>query len=442
MIVMVVLLIVVSAVFFYSRLTTTDTRPSTPEDAIRPRTPGNAPPAARPDPALLTGVRDSTSAEQAIRENEPFVHLMREAGKLVAGDFSRLDTQDLDDEAVLLQLLADPAAARGQPFSARGLFSFVEEKSIDIVLDGVGGAVTGTLTYYQGMVQDMSGHSYSFSVLEEPENIEPGQIVRIRGFFFKRFALFDPADPDRLIEDTVHLVGKRIVRSFLRMDPVSEISPALMATIRDYELEDQLRIPEEPLFHTLSYVMNVDADELSAQATDYTSFTLRTNPQEHRGQAVRVLGTFFESWPQHLGVTGENPLDLPEVWHGLLVHGGPSFTFMILPEREPEWAKNGTTVIAEGIFLKRYAYQARNGEAVSAPLIVVKRFIRYEVNADAVNTMLMSVVCIVIALALFGWFLMSVFGDRKANVRFRKRYYERRRESVKNLATRLREEPK
>ena len=423
-----VLLILVAAIFVFTRLTVKDRQSAMPHERFVPAFTANAPPAALIRPELLTEVEDDTAAQRITKEHGAFLHLIQESAKLVAGDFRRLDTVELDD--VHDEVMANPTAYRGQPFSARGFFAFAQKKTLAI--DPERENEPG-ITYYEGLVQDDMGRQFSFSMLEEPEDIEPGQIVRVRGFFLKKLSLFDPDDTAQTIDSTLHVVGKRVVRSFYRMESVLELSPSVISTIRDYEIEDQLRLEDEVLYHAISYVQNEDADALARQADDRTAFELRTNPAEFRGQPVRVLGTFFKTWPQHLGPGGENPLDLSTVWHGLLVHAGPSFTYLVCPEREPEWTRDrDTNVIVEGVFLKRHSYQARSGEVVSTPLIVVKRFVPFVVDTSSVNKLL-SVGSLSVAAVLLIWFGYSTFSDRRANAQFRQRYYARKKKQVGKL---------
>jgi hypothetical protein len=421
-----VLLLVVTGIYLRTRFATPEHLEVAPQEAYRPASTVNAPPAAQIEPAFLKAVLDETESDHVTLEREPFLHLLMESGKLVPGDFQRMDTRNLGTE-LYDEVLSEPQRFRGQAFSARGFFTFSREQSIPLEEGNTPG-----LRYYQGLVQDDLGRQFSFSVLEPPDRVKPGQIVRIQGFFLKKYSMFHPDQPTEIIGPTLHVVGKRLVPSFYRMDPVHELSPALLSTVRDYELEDQLSLPTEVLYHTLSYVQNTPAEELAAVATDCTSFQLRTNPEEFRGAAVRVLGTFFETWPQHLGPSGENPLDMSTVWHGLLVHGGPSFSYLICTDREEDWVREpNTNVIAEGVFLKRYSYQAKNGEPVTCPLLIVKRFVPFRVDSSGVNHLLQWVLYSLAAIFAL-WFLISVTSDRKSNEQFRRRLHERRKARVAN----------
>ena len=423
--VLAVLLILVAALFFYARSSPPMQGVSTTSD-FSPVSQANEPPACDVNPALLAPVADSTQTERVTTETEPLLHLLMEAGKTVPGDFRRLESRVIDD-ALYQEILADPAAFRGQAFTAKGLFLWADAAQVDLGLDQPGAE---KLTYYRGLAQDDLGHAFTFSILNNPEEFSAGDIVKVEGFFLKNQAIFAKDDETQIIEPTVHLVGKKLTRTVYQMEPVQRLDMALMNTVRDYELNEQEHIEDEVLFHALSFVQNVDADELASVADDRTSMALRTEPQQFRGHPVRVLGTFYDTWRQELGPEGENPLELPHVYHGLLVHGGPTFTYVVCLEKEPEWLRRDTNVIAEGIFVKRFTYVAKNGVPVTCPLLVVKRFIPFRVNTSKFQDEF-TIGFIIVAVILFVWFGLSLMGDRRAAAEYRQRYYARRRAQIK-----------
>ncbi len=385
---------VVLGLFTYLRVTDKPPAQSTPIDtSVAPLESENAPPATRIDFDLLKEVTDSTEAQRIVREPEPFLHVLLEAGKLVAGDFRRMKAPYADD-ALYQQILDQPDAWRGKPVIAKARFNFATEEKVPL-RDDTGAGTESTFRYWRGVATDDLGRAWSFSLLEPPDAIAPGEVIKIEGFFFKKLALFDPADPAQLIDPTLHLIGKRVVKSFLRMPPVHELSRSILQTVRDYSIEDRLEIPEEPLWHVLSYVQQIDADALAAAAEEdtisdvdaryLTNQALQQDPEQYRGSPVRLLGSVSaEQRPWFKD--DENPLDLPMVWHSLLVHNGPKFTYLISTERPPEWVSGQATVIVEGVFLKLYTYQAMNRQTVTCPLVVVKRFVPFRIGTDELKS--------------------------------------------------------
>ncbi len=433
---MALLLVVVVTLFVYLRWNESKAPESLPVDAgVVPveSVTGESPPAATIDRELLATVKDSTESERVIREPQPFLHVLLESGKLVAGDFRRFKAPFVDDE-LCQKILADPAAWRGKPLVVKARFFFASEEKVPLGEEG------REFTCWRGVAGDDLGRTWSFSVLEKPEHVAAGDVVKIEGFFFKKLALFDPADPNRLIDPTLHLIGKRVVKSFLHMPPVRELSNGILSTLRDYEIQDRLVIPDEPLWHVLSYVENKDAGELAAEAADsvnsttgsasyVTSQALLKDPDQYRGQAVRLLGSMSPDqppWPKDLGPDGENPLDIPVAWHSMLVHQGPTFTYLVSTFRPPEWTRGQPTVIVEGVFLKLYTYQARNRQTVTCPLIVVKRFIPFNIATGELQS-IFSWILIGVSAPLVAGLLFLAMRDQKAATELRAKQIERRK---------------
>lgn len=428
------LLIVVIGLFGWLKLTEPANEANTPVDS--PTTPleaENAPPAAAIDLDLLKEVRDATDAQRIVREPQPFLHVLLEAAKLVPGDFRRLHATIADD-AVYQQLLEQPDAWRGKAIVAKARFNFVTQETVPLGdRDSAGKEME--FRYWRGVATDDLGRTWSFSLLEEPLGINPGDVIKIEGFFFKKLALFDPDHPSELIDPTAHLIGKRVIKSFLRMPPVQELSTALLSTVRDYTIEDRLTLPEEPLWHVLSYVQNVDADALAAaaeiesglgdDATYLTNQALAKSPDEFRGQPVRLLGSVSDQQKPWFK-DDENPLDLPQVWHSLLVHNGPSFTYLISTERPPDWVAGRATVLVEGVFLKLYTYQAVNRQTVTCPVVVVKRFVPFTIATEGLRSSISWILIAVSAPIVIGVLLLAA-RDRKAAAALTEKQLERRR---------------
>lgn len=434
LVVMAFLLLVVASLFGWLRLTEKPVHEEVPIDtSVAPLEAENAPPGAQIDVELLKEVKDATEAERVVREPEPFLHVLMEAGKLVPGDFRRLKAPYADD-ALYQSILEQPAAWRGKALIAKARFNFATEEKVPL---GSGSGPEGSteFRYWRGVATDDLGRAWSFSLLEPPDAIAPGEVIKIEGFFFKKLALFDPADPAQLIDPTLHLIGKRVVKSFLRMPPVRELSTAVLQSVRDYSIEDRLEIPEEALWHVLSYVQNSDADALAAAAEEgtvsdsearyLTNQALQSDPDQFRGAPVRLLGSVSaEQKPWFKD--DENPLDLPLLWHSLLVHNGPKFTYLISTEKPPEWVSGQATVIVEGVFLKLYTYQAVNRQTVTCPLVVVKRFVPFRIATEELRSgFSWALIAISVPFVLLLLFLAT--RDRKAAETLRAAQLERRR---------------
>ena len=425
------LLVFVAVAFVVTRRIGSDSAADQVEQQrLLPSEAENAPPAARVDRAVLGEVLDETPEQRLIAEHGPYLHLLMEAGRAVPGDFRRLGSRNLTSEFED-ELREDPASHRGEVYSVKGILTSLFERPVSFDLEN---RDEGTrLPCWVAVAQDSDGHRFSFSTLTEPHNIQVGEVVRLEGFFFKQLDLHvplgDEAGSDLLVADTLHFVGKHVVPSFLNMEPVYQLDLGLLSTVLDEDLQDRAVIDENVLFHALSFLQNVDADELMTVAKDVTSAALKNRPDEYRGMPIRVLGTFVDTWRRELGPEGENPLGLDFVDHGLLVHSGPAFTYLIAAQPSPPWLERDQNVIVEGIFLQRYVYQSRDGAVQESPLVLVKRFLPYETNVSAV--VWFPLIAIFGIAGLFTiWFLISVRGDRAATEEFRKRYYRNKRRQV------------
>lgn len=433
LVVLTFLLLVVIGLFGWLKLTEAPRDSTVPVDsATTPLEAENAPAAAQIDRELLQEVRDATAADRIVREPRPFLHVLFEAGKLVPGDFRRLKAT-LADDAVYQQLLEQPGEWRGRAVVAKARFNFATAEKVPLGdRDSAGNEMQ--FSYWRGVATDDLGRTWSFSLLEEPTGIGPGDVIKIEGFFFKKLALFDPDHPDELIDPTLHLIGKRVVKSFLRMPPVKQLSMALLSTVRDYTIEDRLTLPEEPLWHVMSFVQNIDADALAAaaevgsglgEATYLTNQALTKSPDEYRGAPVRLLGSVSDQQKPWFR-DDENPLDLPQVWHSLLVHNGPSFSYLISPERPPEWITGQATVLVEGVFLKLHTYQAVNRQTVTCPVVVVKRFVPFRIETEGLRANISWILIGVSAPIVLGVLLLAA-RDRKAAAALQEKRLHRRK---------------
>jgi len=386
---------------------------------------------------LLKEVNDATEAERIVREPQPFLHLLIEAGKLEPGDFTRLGARVADD-ALYRELLLRPAEWRGQPITAKARFNFSTEEKVPLgARDPAGEELS--FRYWRGVATDDFGRIWSFSLLEEPTGLVAGDVIKIEGFFFKKLALFDRKYPEELIDPTAHLVGKRIVKSWLPMAPVTELSSELLAEVRDATPEERRELPDEPLWHLLSFVQQADGDSIARSAAeaaaaferadpdarDATYEALLRDPAAHRGAPVRLVGALLDRQPPR-SRDEENPLELPHIWQTLFVHGGPTFSYLISAEAPPEWAAGQAAVQVEGLFYKLHAYEARNDRMVTCPVLVVKRFVPLYPGIDELRSGI-SWILIAISAPLVAVMLLLAMRDRKAAAALQEARLARRR---------------
>ncbi len=364
------------------------------------------------DPAQLEIVKDSTTSERVVKEMEPFLHLIKQAARLIPGDMELLGVSLCDTE----HLLADPGDSRGQPLSIKGNLQWWEkEKFQDFQL-------------YRGYITTLKGEYVYFTVLNISDDVSIGDVVKLEGFFFKIFSFTLPGEGTR-VSDAPFLVGRKLISSFYDMDPVAELNLDLLGSIYDYSLEDSSReFQEKPLFHVLSYVHHMGDETFeSIEFPDTLASEILFRSSTYRGQPVKVAGHPIWTRTRRLGPGGENPLDVDKVFHGILLNHKGGFCYYIALDI-PRWLTGDykDLINIKGFFLRNYSYVTRKGTPQSAPVLVVRGFEKFEYPED--NTMIYVTFFIIgLTILIVGFFFFTVFVDRKRSKEYRTRFIENKK---------------
>ncbi|MBI4880007.1 MAG: hypothetical protein HY812_10175 [Planctomycetes bacterium] len=368
-------------------------------------------PSAKVDPQRLAAVEDASRTDRLVREPEPYSHLLAEARKLTPGDLEALGLRRIDAQ----QVLAAPAASRGQPFEVKGVLESVE-------------AVQGQLWQeIRGSLRDPDGQLYAFSVLQEPQ-VEVGQVVRLRGFFFKLFCL--ETRPGEFSDNVIYLIGRSLVRSFLEMPPVTDLAQIPFHLARDYDVTDQVDLQEELLYHVLSYVRSLTPEQKEAlPAENVTCAGLQHDPGAYRGKLVRVLARYVPGleWPRKLGPGGENPLETQFFQDGILALPGDRVVRWVGFDEFPrETLAEGRLVYLTGVFVKVHAWENMRGKILNGPLLVPVRFEPFAMpDVSAYHKIGYGIAGITVFLMAF--FVIAVFRDGRKAAQFRREFLRRRR---------------
>jgi hypothetical protein len=412
-------LIVVSA-FVYFKYTSssrqqddTDTRES---DYI------NAPPSrvevyADVKPELLAEVRDGSVAERVVKEKDPFLHLLCQSAKLIPGDMELLGVESADPEAIR----EDPTAFRGKPLSIKGNLQWYESEHFE------------EFKFFRGYLTTLEGQYVYFTVLGMPDEFAIGDVVKLQGYFFKVFSFTLPGEETR-VSDALFLVGRRLITSFYKMDPVHEIDQNLLDTIYDYTLEDSSKeFPEKPLYHLLSYVQNLDDEEIAkVEFQELLASELMQKAGKFRGKPVDIVG--HPVWLRNnlLGPAGENPLSgVKKTNCGLLLNYKGGFCYFYALD-VPDWFSTDfkDLVHIKGFFFRNYSYTTRKGNPQSAPTVIVCDIEKFVYAED--NTMLYITFFVFgLTILIVGFFFITVFRDRKHNREYRTRFIEKKKELLK-----------
>ncbi len=377
--------------------------------------------AAKVNFKLLSEVRDSTRTERLIREPEPYAHLLAEARNLAPGDLEVLGLRSMDAAAIH----ADPALHRGQPFEVRG---FLE--SIEVVQGQVWEEIRGT-------IREPSGQLYAFSVLREPD-VQVGQVVRLKGFFFKLFSL--ETAPGEYADAVIYLIGKSLIRSFLSMDAPSSLDEIPFDEARDFDITDMVELQEEILYPVLNYARGLSDEERAAiEPQDVTWAELRKRPDQYRGTIVRILARYVPGleWPRQLGPEGENPLDVRFFHDGILALPNERLIRWIGIDPFPQPVlRESKLAYMTGVFVKNYAWENNRGQILNGPMLVPIRFEPFVMPSNEAIHQLAYVIGGVTLFLIVAFFL-AVFHDSRKAAEFRREFLVRKK---RRLSQALREE--
>jgi len=389
------------------------------EDDINPEEFLSAPdairiPAAKVIPEKLSEVKDTDISDRVVKEKEPFVHLIKEAAKLVYGDMEILGLKKADSKAIL----DDPSACRGLPYEIKGNLQWYEEiTDLDFKL-------------FRGYILSLEGEYFYFTVREMPRDLKIDDVVKLQGFFYKVYS-FNLQGEDKRINNAVYLVGKSLIPSFYELQPALKLDFALLDTLYDFNVEDMFKpFEEKPLYHMLSFVNNIDDETFELMRKDklfeeHLAKDIRAKPGVFRGAPVRVLGEIIWTVERTLGPEGENPIGVRSVYHGININYRGNFCYFISFEDPKEMKKDGM-FYHDGFFFRNFAYKSRNDKICLAPVLIARGFERYNIPED--NTLKLVSYAILIGAILAGFcFITYIVRDRKENLKYRDKFIKRKK---------------
>ena len=380
----------------------------------------NAPPPrvevyARVEPEKLVEIRDTAISERVVKEKEPFLHLIKQASKLIPGDMEILGVESADLEAIR----RDPAAFRGKPLQIKGNLQWFESEEFQ------------NFQLFRGYMTTLQGEYVYFTVLHMPDEIQMGDVFKLQGFFFKIYSFILPGEENR-VSDAVFLVGRRLIQYFYRMDPVTEIDMDLLESIYDYTLEASSKeFQEKPLYHLLSYVQNMDDETYqSIEFSEHLADEVMLKASDFRGKALDIVGQPVWLRERLLGPEGENPLGIDKIYRGIVLNYKGGFCYFFALDI-PDWLTIDykDLVHLKGFFLRNYSYTTRQGKPQSAPTLIVRGFDKYVYPED--NTMAYITLFIFgLTLLIIGFFFFTVYKDRKSNRLYRARFIEKKKQQL------------
>ncbi len=361
-------------------------------------------PLAQVDPALLAHVRDSSPVERAFIEPDAKQHLLVEASELIYGDLEYLGLEQGDWDA----LTGEPEDARGKPVWALGT---VEWFDTDLSLNP---------PEVWGEIRDQDSRTWLFLVAQPTLDVRVNDVVRLKGFFFKRH---DRQRGDGSFASGPLVVGEELLRSAFRIDPVTKLRPDLFYGLRDHTLQEASRpLASRAYYELLSFVQNTPHEELFPNAGERPlthGSELMRNSDTTRGKRVKLRGRVLHSQSFPLGPEGENPLGVPTAYQTWLFNSGVT-TLAVSLDPPPAFIPDETIVDVEGIYFRRYGYENKRNEARIAAVLIAGEFREFVIPPNEftpiVAGVMAGIVLVVAVLLLIGAIRDRIQG-RKARTR-------------------------
>ncbi len=365
-------------------------------------------------------VSDATPDERVVLETAAVDAMVGVARTLTDRHFELLGRTVLD-ASVAAVLDADPAAARGQAFTARGWVDSLRTRQRAGREEFVGTLILddGTTTY--------------FLVLDKPEQTNVGSYARIDGLFLKMFN-DEAAESDAWVEGPF-LVGPRAVRSYPAFGEVTELGLSHLAGLEDDRLYDETGrpvewegIPYEALWNVMAYARDLPAGAIDWDSTRVLDqdamLSINSDGRSHRGEAFRIPISRLQA-VQVLRAE-ENPARIDTITAGWIgnttwndvIHFQSPHAFRDLRLRD--------YVIGRGFFVKNFAYpSAKQGLRIS-PLFVIESLEEFEPEQD--RTLMFLAYCMggftIFTILLF---VVLLRRDRKRSIALQSELVKRRR---------------
>jgi hypothetical protein len=369
-------------------------------------------------------VQDRAEADQVVLPSAAADLLMGVARRYTPRHYAELDAPELDAERSAA-LAADPAAARGQPFTARGRIVGLRARS---------GAAREE--QFLGKLELEDGSPAHFLVLSVPEHAaDVGGFVRVDGLFLKLYRTEDELVPGTWSAGPL-LVGTRAVRSYPDLGTATALGASAFDDLVDAELApdpgEEVRLvyetPAEPLYALMALARDLPADAVDWAAAPVLDQRLLDqileDPEAFRAAPIVVPISRLQDG--RVRAAGENPARLERFTQGWIAN----VTWRnVIQFRTPVLRPDlviGDLVYGRGFFLQNLAYESSERGIRVAPVFVLQTLERHVPQPSVVLTRIPWV------LAGMGLFLLVLFvalarRDRRRSAEFYGEIVRRRR---------------
>jgi hypothetical protein len=320
-------------------------------------------------PGTLEAFDDSTAEARVLLDRDGLEVLLAHVRQLTDAHLEQLAPPGLDG-ARAAELMAQPAAHRGEYYSVRGeVLSSTESR------DGGSRHRRAILALEDGTAV------HALAPAREGETLEVGQWARLDGVFAKVFT-------DRLVPGTGAdddwrsgplLVGARLLPSFPDFGPVTELPAELLTQVTDDTASAWEPMDEELRWRALAY-----ARDLPEGAIDWTAATeleaaqmeqLLERPDLFRGQPFTVAVGLLQHITRKRA--GENPARLDAVTEGWLAkttwsEQSPVLKF-VAPGDQVQGLALGDRASLQAFFLRNESYLTATNVRRVVPVFVAHR---------------------------------------------------------------------
>jgi len=368
-------------------------------------------------------VSDTTEEARVLLEREAVDLLYPIARNLTDAHFEELNATELD-EARVAELLANPSAARGQAFTARGWLGPTR-------LRKPGG---GRPNEVHGLVVLEDYTPVYFIVAEDSSFTKPFQetdFVRLDGLFLKAFNDEDAENPGEWIQGPL-LVGPGLQRSYRNLGEVTRLPLDTFVDVQDDDLREGITgIPHSALWTLLAFARDRDLESFDwegiPELTNEVAIEMLQDGSEWRGRAFRMpVLKVLAIWER---TPGENPARMDKVtegWIGSWTWTGEAKVLRFAMPGDQHGIREGDEITGSGVFLKNYAYEpGKGGMRVSSMVVLdtLEKFDRpVDTSMDTMWAFVMGGTGIMVALLVY-----LVTRDRKRANELQEKLVARRR---------------
>jgi len=413
--------VLISSVFQASKGRSTHSQTPLEDESLGVELPVALPPL---DLARLESmVHDAEAGDRVVLESEAADLLMETALRWTPRHYEVEQAPELDRERIA-ELAANPAQARGRPFTVRGSIAALRPRS---------GAARGQQELGKLELQD--GSTAYFLTSEVPENArELGGFVRLDGLFLKLYSTEDELEPGRWIEGPL-LVGARAIPSYPASGPVTELSGRILSEVEDARLSSDdgqaprlvLETPAEPFWHLMAYARDAgpELDWSQAPVLDQRLLDqILEHPEDFRARPFLLPISRLQDGRVRLA--GENPARMERYTQGWI---GNTTWKNVIHFRSPVLRPDlhiGDLVFGRGFFLHTFAYESSERGLRVAPVFVLESLEHHVPEKSLVLTRIPWLVAgIAGVLALLFFFLTR--RDRLRTSQFQEELVRRRR---------------